>query len=137
VADGLSAHAVDLHAVGVLAELLPQLQAANLTVGTACIVQQARVAIGDEISTLLGARLSVLLIGERPGLTTPHSMGIYITYRPAVGNTDETRNCISNIHPQGGLTYAEAALQAVGLIKNAFALQIGGVHLKNHRGLLH
>jgi ethanolamine ammonia-lyase small subunit len=135
VADGLSATAVQLHAPEVLKELLYLLNENNFTVAPVCVATQARVAISDEIGSLLNSRLSLILIGERPGLSSPHSMGIYITYRPAVGNTDESRNCISNIHPQGGLNYKEAAAQAYNLIKNALSLQLSGVHLKSHKRL--
>ena len=131
IADGLSAHAVEMHAPGVLKELLGLLHSANFTVAPICTVQQARVAISDEVGSLLHSTLSLIFIGERPGLSSPHSMGIYITYNPVVGNTDESRNCISNIHPQGGLSYKAAAAQAFDLVKNAFALKLSGVHLKS------
>ncbi len=135
VADGLSAQAVQLHAPAVLAAFLPLLAGAGFSVAPLCIARQARVAISDEVGALLNSRLSIILIGERPGLSSPHSMGIYITYNPAIGNTDESRNCISNIHPLGGLAYQEAALQAFNLVKGAFALQLTGVHLKSHHVL--
>jgi len=135
VADGLSAHAVQLHAPGVLAEFVQLLNNNSFSMAPLCIVQQARVAISDEIGALLNSKLSIILIGERPGLSSPHSMGIYLTYNPMVGNTDESRNCISNIHPLGGLSYHEAAAQAFSLVKNAFALQLSGVYLKSHKVL--
>ena len=131
VADGLSAQAVQLHAPPVLAGLLPLLAGAGFSVAPLCIARQARVAISDQVGALLNTKLSIILIGERPGLSSPHSMGIYITHNPAIGNTDESRNCISNIHPLGGLNYQDAAIQAFNLIRAAFALQITGVHLKS------
>jgi ethanolamine ammonia-lyase small subunit len=137
IADGLSANAVALHACPVLQELFYLWKGGSYTIAPLCIVQQARVAISDETGSLLNSRLSIILIGERPGLSSPHSMGIYITYKPAIGNTDESRNCISNIHPLGGLTYKEAALQAFSLVQDAFALQLSGVHLKSHKILEH
>ena len=133
IADGLSAHAVELHAPGVLQHLLPLFNKAGYTIAPLCIAQQARVALSDEAGSLLNSTLSIIFIGERPGLSSPHSMGIYFTYGPAIGNTDESRNCISNIHPLGGLPYKEAALQTYSLVKNAFALKLSGVQLKSHK----
>lgn len=130
IADGLSAHAVEQHAVPVLKELFYLWANKNFSISPICVVQQGRVAIGDEIGMLLKAKLSVVLIGERPGLSSPHSMGIYITYQPVTGLTDESRNCISNIHPLGGLSYSIAASQAFNLIQSAFASQLSGVLLK-------
>ena len=118
------------HAVPVIKELLYLCNNKNVKLLPISVVHQGRVAIGDEIGMLLKARLSVMLIGERPGLSSPNSMGIYITYRPAIGLTDESRNCISNIHPNGGLSHMAAASQAFALLQCALALQLTGVNLK-------
>ncbi len=130
ITDGLSARAVQQHAVPVLSELSGLCINNNFSMPPVCIVQQGRVAVSDETGMLLKAKLAVILIGERPGLSSPHSMGIYITYNPVVGLTDESRNCISNIHPNGGITYTNAAQQAFALIQNALTRQLSGVNLK-------
>lgn len=131
VADGLSAIAVNEHAFAVMKILLPLLQEHKFSIAPLCIVQQARVAIADETASLLKARLSIILIGERPGLSSPDSLGAYITYNPAVGLTDESRNCISNIRPEG-LQYEQAANKIFYLINEAFRLQLTGVQLKDN-----
>ena len=135
ITDGLSAQAVQQHACPVLSELIRLCNTHNFSLSPICIVQQGRVAISDEIGMLLKAKLSIILIGERPGLSSPHSMGIYITYKPVTGLTDESRNCISNIHPSGGLAYAGAAAQAFALILSSFAMQLSGVGLKKPQPL--
>jgi len=130
ITDGLSARAVQQHAAPVIKELVYLCNSKNFKLLPISIVHQGRVAIGDEIGMLLKAKLSVMLIGERPGLSSPNSMGIYITYQPLAGLTDESRNCISNIHPNGGLSYIAAASQAFALMQSAMALQLSGVSLK-------
>jgi ethanolamine ammonia-lyase small subunit len=126
IADGLSALAVHRNAVPLLEVILPKLycRVAPLT-----IVQQARVAIGDEIGELLGAKLSVVLIGERPGLSSPDSLGVYLTWHPRLGRTDAERNCISNIRA-GGLSYELAAHKLLFLINESRRLKLSGVKLK-------
>lgn len=130
IADGLSAKAVQLYTQPVLQHLLQKCSINGFTIAPLCIIQQARVAIGDEAGMLLKASLSVVLIGERPGLSSPHSMGIYLTYNPVIGLTDESRYCISNIHTPGGLTSLAAADQAFALIRHSFSTKLSGVHAK-------
>ncbi|MBB6146302.1 ethanolamine ammonia-lyase small subunit [Silvibacterium bohemicum] len=128
IADGLSAIAVERHTVPLLDALTPLwLGAAHAPV---IIAEQARVAIGDEIGELLQARLTLLLIGERPGLSSPDSLGAYITWAPRIGRTDAERNCISNIRPEG-LSYADAAARIAHYLKAATQRQLTGVALKD------
>jgi ethanolamine ammonia-lyase small subunit len=133
IADGLSALAVERHARPLLAELIPRLEGWILT--PLCVVEQGRVAIGDEIGQALGAQVSVILIGERPGLSSPDSLGAYITWEPRPGRTDAERNCISNIRVEG-LSYAQAAAQLGYYLTEARRRQLTGVALKDDaRGL--
>jgi ethanolamine ammonia-lyase small subunit len=132
IADGLSATAIDHHVVPLLAALLPMLTATNQTLGPLCIATQARVAIADQIGSLLRARLSLILIGERPGLSSPDSLGAYITWNPTPGRTDADRNCISNIRT-AGLDYATAASRIAFYCTEAQRLQLTGTALKAHR----
>jgi ethanolamine ammonia-lyase small subunit len=131
IADGLSALAVERHALALLEAALPLMTGA---IGPVCVVSQGRVAIGDEIGALLGARVVIVLIGERPGLSAADSLGIYITWEPRVGRTDAERNCISNVRA-GGLGYAEAAERMVQYVESARRLGASGVALKTS-GLL-
>jgi ethanolamine ammonia-lyase small subunit len=133
VADGLSALAVERHAVPLLAQLLPQLQ--DWRLAPLSVVEQGRVAIGDEIGLALGAALAVVFIGERPGLSSPDSLGAYITWQPRPGRTDAERNCISNIRVQG-LSYVQAAAQLVFYLTQARRRQLTGVALKDEAPLL-
>ena len=130
VADGLSSHAIAHNAAPFLAALHMQLAAEAWTLGSLAIVQQGRVAAGDEVGQLLGAKIVVVLIGERPGLSAPDSMGIYMTWAPRVGLTDERRNCISNVRP-AGLGYAQAAARLHYLLGQAQLRQLSGVALKD------
>lgn len=130
VADGLSALAVARHAAPFLAVLRARLEAEAWSVSPAAIVEQGRVAVGDEVGELLGAKIVVVLIGERPGLSSPDSMGLYITWAPRVGLTDERRNCISNVRPDG-LRYEDAAAKLHYLLGEARRRQLTGVALKD------
>jgi ethanolamine ammonia-lyase small subunit len=130
IADGLSATAINEHAVHVVKKLIPLLKQSVLTIAPLVIVEQARVAIADEVGSILQAKLSLILIGERPGLSSPDSMGAYITYQPSPGKTDESRNCISNIRPEG-LGYDLAARKIAALIKASLQLRLSGIMLKD------
>lgn len=130
VADGLSSLAVSQHAAPFLAALMARIAPQNWSVAPLVIASQARVAIADEIGELLGARLVVILIGERPGLSSPDSMGLYLTWMPAPGLTDASRNCISNVRPQG-LAYADAAYRLHYLMAQAHLRGLSGVALKD------
>jgi len=127
VADGLSALAVERHAVPLLVELFPQL--GDWAIGLVVVVEQGRVAIGDEIGLALRAQISVVLIGERPGLSSPDSLGAYITWEPRPGRGDAERNCISNIRAEG-LSYGQAAEQLRSLLTEARRRRLTGVALK-------
>ena len=128
VADGLSALAVERHAAALLRELLPLLDGEKMA--PVCVVRQGRVAVGDAIGAALGAKISVVLIGERPGLSAPDSLGAYLTWMPRAGRTDAERNCISNIRAEG-LSYADAAARIAWYLKAAMRLQLTGVDLKD------
>lgn len=135
VVDGLSALAVEQNAVPFLAELFQQMAVVqrrgdSWKMAPICIVQQGRVAIGDDICQRLNARCVVVLIGERPGLSSPDSLGLYLTWGAKVGLTDAYRNCISNIRP-AGLSYSQAARKALYLLNEARDRQVSGVSLKD------
>ena len=133
VADGLSALAVERHAAPLLESLLPQLAGWNLA--PICVVEQGRVAIGDEIGAALNAQLCVVLIGERPGLSAPDSLGAYVTWGPGPGRTDAERNCISNIRAEG-LSYAQAATQLMFYLAEARRRKLTGIALKEQSHLI-
>ncbi|MGF6550709.1 ethanolamine ammonia-lyase subunit EutC [Paraburkholderia youngii] len=128
IGDGLSAFAASKQAVPLLQAIHPKL--ADWTIGPVVVARQARVALGDEIGELLGAKIVVMLIGERPGLSSPDSLGIYITYAPKVGCSDAQRNCISNVRPEG-LDYPQAAHKLHYLLTQARTLRLTGVGLKD------
>jgi ethanolamine ammonia-lyase small subunit len=132
IADGLSALAVHRHAALLLETVLAQL---DWRIAPVAIVEQGRVAIGDEIGELLGARLVVVLIGERPGLSAADSLGVYLTWQPRAGRTDAERNCISNIRAEG-LSYAAAAHKLLFLMHESRRLKLSGVRLKEAAGAL-
>jgi ethanolamine ammonia-lyase small subunit len=133
VADGLSALAIAQNAAPFLAVLQRRMALENWSVAPVCIVEQARVAIGDEVAQLLGAKAVVVLIGERPGLSSPDSMGLYLTWMPRIGLNDASRNCISNVRPTG-LCYEEAAYKLHHLLSQSRRRQLSGVDLKDETG---
>ncbi len=128
---GLSARGVAAHAVPLLAVLLPRLH--GWRIGPACLVGRGRVALGDEIGAALDAALVVVLIGERPGLSAPDSLGAYLTWRPRPGRRDAERNCVSNIRPEG-LPIVDAAARLLWLMAQARSLRLTGVGLKDGSG---
>jgi ethanolamine ammonia-lyase small subunit len=130
VADGLSSTAVHAHAAPLIAALLPLTRAERWTLAPIVIARQARVALGDEVGEILGARLVLLLVGERPGLSSPDSLGAYLTFAPRVGLTDAARNCVSNIRGEG-LSYEQAAFKLAWLAREALRQGESGVALKD------
>ena len=138
--DGLSATAVNTHALPVLTHLIPGLQQQGWSLAPICVVQQGRVAIGDDIAHALRAELVLVLIGERPGLSSPNSLGAYLTYNPRPGLTDDARNCVSNIRsgvdspgvdsPEG-LPYEFAAQKLLYLLTGMKTRRLSGVALKD------
>jgi len=129
IADGLSAQAVQNHAAPLLHLVLQNLEGEDWRIAPVVIASQGRVAIGDEIGLAIGADLAVVMIGERPGLSSPDSLGIYLTWQPRPGRIDAERNCISNIHAEG-LSYPAAAHKLLFLMCEARRRRISGVHLK-------
>ena len=132
IADGLSATAVHAHAAPLVKALLARL--AGWPIAPIVLAHQGRVALGDAIGAALGVELVVMLIGERPGLSSPDSLGAYLTYDPQAGQTDAGRNCVSNIRP-AGLATAEAAAKLAWLLAEAFRLRLTGVALKDESDL--
>ena len=130
VVDGLSALAVAQNSAPFLDVLQRRIAAENWSVAPLCIVSQGRIAIGDEVGEILGAKAVVVLIGERPGLSSPDSMGLYLTWMPRVGLLDDSRNCIYNVRP-AGLRYADAAYKLHYLLTQAHKRQLSGVGLKD------
>jgi ethanolamine ammonia-lyase small subunit len=129
IGDGLSATAVHRHAAPLVLELFERLP--DWRIAPLVVARHARVALGDEIGTAQAAKLTVILIGERPGLTAPDSLGAYITWAPRRGRVDSERNCVSNIRPPHGQSYAEAANRIVWLMRQARARKLTGVNLKD------
>lgn len=129
VGDGLSSLAVDRQAAALLGELVPGLTTAGLTLAPLVLATQARVALSDEIGVRLGVEVAVMLVGERPGLTSPDSLGVYLTWGPRPGRQNAERNCVSNVRP-GGLGFGEAARTVVALVRGARILGESGIGLK-------
>ncbi len=130
VAGGLSALAVHKHTLPFLTRMEEQTHAEGWSLSPVILVEQGRVAVADEVGQLLGAKMVVILIGERPGLSSPDSLGLYFTYNPKVGLTDAYRNCISNVRLEG-LSYGMAAHRLLYLMREACRRQLSGVNLKD------
>ncbi|MPQ76243.1 ethanolamine ammonia-lyase subunit EutC [Hydrogenovibrio sp. JE_KL2] len=133
VVDGLSSKAIETNTLPFLQALLDLMSnetQQDWTLAPITIVKQGRVAIGDEIGELFNAKAVLVLVGERPGLSSPDSLGLYLTWNPHVGLTDAFRNCISNIRPKG-LNYKEAAKRALFLLQESQRLKLSGVNLKD------
>ncbi len=132
IADGLSALAIEENVVPFLRRLLPSLTEGDdpWQLAPLCVVEQGRVAVGDHVGELLQADCVLMLIGERPGLSSPDSMGLYLTWKPRRGLTDASRNCISNIRP-AGLSYSDACRRTLYLLNEARRLKLSGVQLKD------
>ena len=133
IGDGLSPAAVNIHAVELVRHLGRRLTEAGIGLGNVVIAAGARVALGDEIGAALGARMVAMLIGERPGLSAPDSLGAYLTFAPRIGLTDAERNCVSNIHG-AGLGYDEAAFKIAWLVREGLKRRVTGVALKDESG---
>ncbi|ABG60293.1 ethanolamine ammonia-lyase subunit EutC [Cytophaga hutchinsonii] len=129
-ADGLSADAVNLHAIPFLTILLKNLSFWNIA--PVVLAEQGRVGLSDPVGEALNARISLILLGERPGLSAPTSLGAYITYMPQSGNTDEKRNCVSNIQP-AGLSYEQAVEKISYLLHEMRRQQVSGIMLKDNQ----
>jgi ethanolamine ammonia-lyase small subunit len=134
IADGLAARAITRHALKLLDCVLPDLFRNSWRIGPVAVIKEGRVATGDEVGQILKASLVAVLIGERPGLTAPDSLGIYLTWAPVVGRTDAERNCLSNIRPEG-MTYGEAAQRLFFLCTEARRRKLTGVKLKDETAL--
>ena len=128
VADGLSATAVHRHAASLVVALIERLP--DWQIAPVVLAKQGRVALGDAIGEALGARCALILVGERPGLSAPDSLGAYLTWQPRIGRMDSERNCVSNIRPPHGLSYEIAADQIVALLNAARARRLTGVQLR-------
>ena len=130
VGDGLSSKAVSANIAPFLGVLIPSIKKIGWSVGPVVLAHNARVALGDEAGELLAAKAVIVLIGERPGLSSPDSLGAYLTWAPRTGLKDADRNCISNIRVRG-LSYDEAAFKLTWLLQQAFTRQLTGVALKD------
>lgn len=130
IADGLSSTAIEQNAVSMVKSLLDAFKEQGLTCPYICLAEQARVALGDEVAQLLNARHLILLVGERPGLSSPNSLGIYYTYSAKAGYTDAKRNCISNVRA-GGQSVPDATNRLMWLVREADVRKLSGVQLKD------
>jgi len=131
VTNGLSSTAVVRHIIPLLQAILSSYREYGLRLSPICLVENGRVALSDDIGSALSARLAVIIVGERPGLSAADSLGIYLTYSPQQGNSDAHRNCISNIRPPEGLGYPEAAAKLLFLTTEALRRGLSGVTLKD------
>ena len=137
VSNGLSSTAVERRGISLLQTILEGLRVQQFRIAPISLVANGRVALLDDIGSVLGARVSVIAIGERPGLSAADSLGVYLSYAPKKGNTDAERNCISNIHPPEGLSYESATRKLLYLIEESIRRGFSGVALKDEMdGLL-
>lgn len=135
ITDGLSTRAIDTHAIPFWKALKPQLISRMGDLKIALVLAPyGRVALSDDIGKVLGAKMSVILVGERPGLSSVNSLGIYLTYAPKLKNSDAQRNCISNVHPPEGLSYGEAVEKLLFLMSESLRLKCSGVAIKEQVG---
>jgi ethanolamine ammonia-lyase small subunit len=130
IGDGLSSHAVHRQAVALIRELLPYIKTLGLTLAPVVLAHQSRVALGDDIGEILNCKAVAMLIGERPGLSSPDSLGVYLTWKPERKRLESERNCISNIRPEG-LSHTAAAFKLAWLLEQAFVRRLTGVKLKD------
>ena len=130
IGDGLSSHAVHRQAVALVRELLPYINTLGLTLAPIVLAHQSRVALGDDIGEILNCKAVAMLIGERPGLSSPDSLGVYLTWKPERKRLESERNCISNIRPEG-LSHTAAAFKLAWLLEQAFLRRLTGVKLKD------
>ncbi|WP_333890392.1 ethanolamine ammonia-lyase subunit EutC [Atlantibacter subterraneus] len=130
IGDGLSSHAVQRQAVPLVKALLPFLATLGLSTGPVVLAHQSRVALGDDVGECLNSKAVAMLIGERPGLSSPDSLGVYLTWKPERARIESERNCISNIRPEG-LGYDAAAFKLAWLLEQAFLRRLTGVNLKD------
>ena len=131
VTNGLSSTAVERHGIPLLRAILNGYRSRQIRVAPVCLVANGRVALSDDIGSLLAARVAVIIVGERPGLSAADSLGLYLTFAPQTGNSDAQRNCISNIRPPQGLSYEDAAAKLLHLTGEAIRRGISGVALKD------
>lgn len=128
--DGLSAKAIDENLIPFLKILMVAIDKKGFSLAPLVLTKGGRVAIGDEVGEVLNAKVSIVVIGERPGLSSADSLGVYITYRPQVGKTDESRNCISNIRPSG-FGFESAVAKTMYLVEESIRRKLSGVDLKD------
>ncbi|MCX7112024.1 MAG: ethanolamine ammonia-lyase subunit EutC [Proteobacteria bacterium] len=131
VTNGLSSTAVERHGMALLQAIVEGFRARQISIAPVALVANGRVALADDIGSLLAARVAIIVVGERPGLSAADSLGLYLTHAPRPGNTDAERNCISNVRPPEGLGYAAAAAKLLYLTGEALRRGISGVSLKD------
>ena len=136
VTNGLSSAAVERHGMPLLQAILNSYRVRQIRIAPVAMVANGRVALSDDIGSVLAARVAVIIVGERPGLSAADSLGVYLTFAPQAGNTDAMRNCISNIRPPDGLRYEAAAAKLLYLTEEAMRRGISGVSLKDETGSL-
>jgi len=134
VTNGLSSTAVERHGLPLLRAILSGYGERQMRVAPVCLVTNGRVALADDIGNALGARVAVIVVGERPGLSAADSLGIYLTHGPRPGNGDAQRNCISNVRPPEGMGYEAAAATLLYLTGEAMRRGLSGVALKDETG---